>query len=205
MVDWPDTSSIFSALELFREELEKTKSQVAAHVGVETSAVDYDKSRQLIAQAQEIDGIIEKTNTLKAKLTNLFVEADSGKPSILSVPNGQSLLREDIQLVLKKSTCNAQALYDSNSVVVLSGSRLASKVHSSLSDRELKCRQKLQRHGELTGTKLDRMLVLNTDCRFPSPSAAASFVVGHSASGNRDWVVVKTKESLGKWRKRKDR
>ena len=205
MIEWTDISSACSALDLLVEELEKTKSNIAARVAVSTRDADYDNARQLIAQAQGIDEIIEKTLGLKTQLTTLFDKADSNTPRMPSVPGGQSTSSSGIRLVFKKSNFEAQALYERGSVVVLSGSKLAPEDHASLSDRERKRRQKLQNSGKLLATESGRAMILKVDCRFSSPSAAASFVVGHATSGNRDWLINDTKEPLGKWIESRDR
>ena len=205
MVEQPDIGSALSALDLFREELEETKSQINVRISVATRSGDYDDARELITRAQGIDAIIAQADALHTQLTNLFDQAPGSDPPMPPVgPRNGLPSREAVRLTLKKKNCQAHAIYNRGSVVVLSRSTLVLKVGKSLDDRMRRRRQELQRRGDLVGDVLDGALVLKTDSQFDSPSAAASFVVGHSASGNRDWIVEETQEPLGVWIKNSD-
>jgi len=88
--------------------------------------------------------------------------------------------------------------------VLAAGSTVRRQVHPSLIDKYRVDRRQCEKDGSLAvDTKNDQILLLNKDIIFDSQSGAAQFVAGCSVSGNREWRVMDTGQSLGDYLKKR--
>jgi hypothetical protein len=79
----------------------------------------------------------------------------------------------------------AAAVRTTDAFVVIKGSRAAKEVALSLSNGNSSVRAKLMSAGQLID--VGPQLEFSEDCAFPSPSQAASVIVGYSANGRSMW------------------
>ena len=194
----PDIAGVVGAFELLREQLEETKDRTNDRIAAAAQAADYSDVRELTEKAEGVDRIMTQADTLLVEFANMFGQAPDAKtPMVQAKPHLPPSSPGTLQLVLRNKHCEARAIYDDGSVVVLRGSRLASNERESLQDIHRERRRELRRRGELTRDTVGHALTLNTNCRFNSPSGAACFVVGYSANGKQVWTVEGTRESLG--------
>ena len=198
MRNQPDIAGVVGAFELLREQLEETKARINEGIASAAQAADYDDVRELTGKAEGADRIMMQADSLLVEFAGVFGQTPDAKtPKVQEKTHSPATSPGDIRLVLKNRQCNARAMYDGGSVVVLSGSILALNERESLQDIYRERRRELRRRGELTRHATGHALILNTDCRFNSPSGAACFVVGYSANGKKVWIVEGTRESLG--------
>ncbi len=198
MPNQPDIAGVVGAFELLREQLEETKARTNDRIAAAAQTADYSDVRELTEKAEGVDGIMTQTDTLMVEFAKVLGQApDAETPKTPTQPHPSSASSSSIPLVLRNKHCDARAIYDGGSVVVLSGSTLALNERKSLQDIYRVRRRELRRRGELTRVRSGHALTLNTDCRFNSPSGAACFVVGYSANGNKVWTVEGTRKSLG--------
>lgn len=88
---------------------------------------------------------------------------------------------EDEQILyFTTKTVNASGKITTDGFAVLKGSKLSKTISKSCPKVSLRAREKYK-------DKIDSDFVLQIDVNFPSPSSAASFVSGASASGNISW------------------
>ena len=194
-----ETDTVISAFRILREQLQAAKSRIRDRMVGAAHDDEFGDVRLLIEKAEGLDNIVSQTDALLVQFANLFGDDSNReasttlpKPTVASAPSG------GIPLVLKNRHCDAHAVYATDgSVVVLSGSTLARNERQSLLDIYRTRRRDLQGLGKLTRDPTGQRLVLNTDCRFNSPSGAACFVLGYSANGRLVWTVEGTRESLG--------
>ena len=198
MTEQVDIEGVLGAFEVLREQLEATKTQINDRIVGAARAGNYDDVKELIEKEEAVDKIIDQADTLLVQLA-----AEFGPSPDLATPDPPPKRPHarsstgSIRLVLKNRYCDARAMYNRGSVVVLRGSTLAFNERDSLQDIYRERRRELQRRGQLTTDSAGRALILNADCRFNSPSGAACFVVGYSANGKQVWKVEGTGKSLG--------
>ena len=198
MPNQPDIAGVVGAFELLREQLEETKARINEGIASAAQAADYDDVRELTGKAEGVDRIMMQADSLLVEFAGVFGQTPDAKtPKVQEKTHSPATLPGDIRLVLKNRRCDARAIYDGSSVVVLRGSTLALSERKSLHHRWRERRRELQRSGELTRDATGHALILNTDCHFNSPSGAACFVIGYSANGKKVWIVEGTRESLG--------
>lgn len=186
---------VINAFELLRRRLEEVETRINDCVVDAVQIKEYGDMRELIEKAEGVDGIVKQVDTLVIQLTNLFGVVMETSPSFPP----SSAFPEGVNLVLKNRLCDARAIFNGGSIVVLSGSTVARKEYRSLGPKLKKLRQELWHKGQLKGDESDHVLTLKTDFHFSSPSAAACFVVGYSVNGKKSWIVYDTGDSLGKW------
>lgn len=87
---------------------------------------------------------------------------------------------EECEFTCKGNGFEARAIRTADGFVVKKGSKIASTVTKSCPEYCLKKREQHKEH-------IDKDFVLQTDILFNTPSGAASFVCGYSASGNVVW------------------
>ena len=198
MPNQPDTGGVIGAFELLREQLEEAKTGTGNHVVRAAQDGNFDEVRELIEKVEGLDRIMAQADTLLVEFANVFGQTPDAETSKTPTqPHVPSASPGSIPLVLRNKHCDARAIYQRGSVVVLRGSILALNERESLQGIYRERRRELRRSGELTGDRSGPALTLNTDCRFKSPSGAACFVVGYSANGKQVWTVEGTRESLG--------
>lgn len=105
----------------------------------------------------------------------------SSAGSVAAAPGSE----EPEQFRLRSGGIEASAVRAADAFVVLKGSRAAKEVASSLSNANLSVRAKLIAACQLVD--VGDQLEFAGDCAFPSPSQAASVVVGYSANGRAMW------------------
>ena len=142
-----------------------------------------------------------QADSLLVEFAGVFGQTPNAKmPDVQANAHSPATSPGTIQLVLKNRQCNARAIYDGGTVVVLSGSTLALNERSSLEGTIYsELRREMKRRGDLTIDSTGHALTLNTDSRFNSPSQAACVVVGYSANGKQVWKIEDTGKSLGEW------
>ena len=198
MPNQPDIAGVVGAFELLCEQLEETKARINDRIAGAAQAANYRDVRELTEKAEGVDRIMTQADTLLVEFANMFGQVPDAKtPKVQSKPQFSPSSPSTLRLVLRNKHCEARAIYDGGSVVVLRGSRLALNERDSLQDIYRERRRKLRRRGDLTRDTVGHALTLNTDCRFNSPSGAACFVVGYSANGKQVWTIEGTRESLG--------
>lgn len=196
----PDISGAVGAINLLQEQLEESRAGMNDSAAEAAKAGDYDAVRKLIEKAEEISNVMALTDTLLAKLTDVFgMTADSETPKTRVNLNRPPPFPGGIRLELRNRHCHAYATYSGGSVTVLRGSTIALNERESLQDVLRERRRILRRRGELTENSSGRALALNADCDFGSPSGAACFVMGYTANGRRAWTIQGTGETLGEW------
>ncbi len=194
-----EADDVIGAFGLLREQLQAEKTLIRDRMVGAAHDDKFGDVRLLIEKAEGLDSIISQADALLVQFAKLFGDDPNRetsktlpKSTVASAPSG------GIRLVLKNRHCDARAMYATDgSVVVLSGSTLARNERQSLSDIYRIRRRDLQGLGKLTRDPTGQRLILNTDCRFNSPSGAACFVLGYSANGRLAWTVEGTRESLG--------
>ena len=184
----PDIESVRSAFELLSEQLQVAKSQIHDCTVRATEEGEYDGARILMNKSDALDGIKLQVESLSKEFAKAFPPNDYPPLPPPMSPDW---------LVLKKKNCNAKAKIQSGSVIVLADSLIELKEYDSLSDVIRERRSNLQRSGNLTRHSSQNSFVLNKDCKFKSPSAAACFVLGYSANGKIEWKFESTGKSLG--------
>ena len=194
-----EADDVIGAFGLLREQLQAEKTRIRDRMVGAAHNDELGDVRLLIEKAEGLDSILSQADALLVQFAKLFgddLNRETSKtlprPTVASAPSG------GLRLVLKNRHCDAHATYATDgSVVVLSGSTLARNERQSLSDIHRTRRRDLKGLRKLTRDPAGQRLILNTDCRFSSPSGAACFVLGYSANGRLVWIVEGTSESLG--------
>ena len=202
MSGWFNNDGVGEAFDRLRKQLVASKQRVDERIIGASREGDYDVAKNSIGQAQALIEIMNEVDALYARFAKLAGQpADSLTAARPSVNVSDDLPPDGrIMLVLKKRHCEARAVYDQGSITVLRGSKLATRERESLSDEARKLRRDLRSLGKLVDGEAGGTASLKVDHRFTSPSAAACFVVGYSANGQREWIVERTGECLGDWR-----
>lgn len=93
---------------------------------------------------------------------------------------------------------NAKGAYRNRRVTLLEGSLIREEVLPSLADIYRDLRQvSSMTDGTLVSSDQSHLLRLARPKQFNSPSGAAQFVAGCSVSGNREWRLIGSDETLG--------
>ena len=186
--------SVRVAFELLQEELGDAVSSARDEAAKAVKAGAYEQGAKSVESARGVEDILTKLTELHDQWAEISDYHDYDAEGAESEYGGP-------MLVMTHKNASATAKYNNGWVVVLAGSTIASETFPSLPDRYKDLRKSLIEKGKLKNGGNDA-LMLSEDIRFNSPSGAAQFVAGSSVSGNRDWRVEDTDQSLGFWLKK---
>lgn len=103
----------------------------------------------------------------------------------------------ELAISSNKHRLQARAVMSGNQVIVIAGSGALAQEFSSNSYASL--REQLIRDGRLKATTDGSLLTFAEDVTFASPSAAASVIYNHNASGPLSWRIAGSDTTLKDW------
>lgn len=189
--------NIKAAFELLEEELKKLcierskRIRCAIYEALEKRS--FECASALIKQLQSDDQALREVELIRETWAKSNLETGRPCPPLQRT--------SPIYVTMTYDGIRASGVYESGRVVLQRGSQINNKTFDSLGNREKALRAWLLSTEVLIEDEPGR-LVLQSDQSFRSPSAAAQFVAGCSVSGNREWRLVETGETLGDWRAR---
>ena len=154
-----------------------------------------DRVQTYAEKAQKLEETIVQVESIFDDFSTEFIQ------NIGPGPKPPPPLSSTIRLVLEKKCCKASAIFEGGPVTLLSGSTITANEFGSLAPYLKVLRAELKRDNKLSTEESGHNLILNQELKFTSPSAAAGFVLGRSASGNKEWIDKESGRELGKIRK----
>jgi len=189
-----NSTSVMTAFELLVEELGRSLEVAREAAAKAVKAGDYELGETFVEEAKDIERIMMELTALHDKWAE---NHDHHSETVTETDNEYS----GPELTMTYMNSSARAFYNKGRVVVLAGSTIMSDTFPSLPSRYLELRKTFLEQGKLKSSDVDT-LRLSEDIQFNSQSGAAQFVAGCSVSGNRDWRIKKSGETLGFWLKK---
>ncbi|MEW8552660.1 MAG: DUF4357 domain-containing protein [Candidatus Thiodiazotropha sp.] len=190
------SSGVNTAFELLQEEI----GQVVEHLKKEGAQAfedgEYETVEQLSKKGKSLELFQKRVSDLQAGWLDEFQPADEGEAGAGPLHPSE---QKGEELVMKYAGAEGRALYTKWRVTLLAGSTVKKNVWESLGESNKELRAQCEGDGRLVPVDDGELLRLTKDLVFHSPSGAAQFVAGCSVSGNREWKVKTSGQSLGQW------
>lgn len=191
--------NVDAAFELLMEELAKVRHDASNDGAAACGQSDYRRAKEAIGKAESLEQISKELSKLQVNWHLLLrPEAEAEAEAKFIIPQRPNDDREP-SLSMAYNGTNAKALYNRGSVILLELSTICRPAQESLLEKYRSMRDECESDGRLVPNGESHFLKVTRPIQFHSPSGAAQFVAGCSVSGNREWRVDGTKQTLGEW------